>query len=741
MELIFYTANCIGKRNNCSYPNKVVAGCAADMDKVARFDHVCAEYTKGYRNAANFVTSNVVVMDCDNDHSDDPEEWIKPEMMEDMFPDTPYVIVPSRNNMKPKDGKTARPRWHIYFLIYPVTSAGAYTQMKRDIFNAFPFFDGNALDAARFIFGTEPSDIIWHDGDMTIDILLKPAAKIIPAGQRNSTLSRFAGRVVKRYGNSEKAHRVFLQEAEKCEPPLDDAELKMIWNSAVKFGERIKQQAGYIPPEEYEQDFNKSLEPTDYSDIGQARVFCGEYGDEMAFSGSTNFLRYNGICWEESESQAIGAMEEFTELQLQEALDRMASAKQALIDSGVSEMLFASKSQKLLSTLDEEQTTLMNEYDKAKAFYSFVMKRRNINYICSALKAAKPMLEIKPKDLDANPFLLNTPTMTIDLQSGISREKSAADYITKVTETDPGFKGKKEWDDTLDLIFCGDHDLIDYVQKIVGLTVIGKIFMESMIIAYGEGSNGKSTFWNTIARVLGTYSGHISADALMVGCKRNVKPEMAELKGKRLIIAAEPEEGMRLNTSTVKQLCSTDEIYAEKKYKDPFSYVPSHTLVLYTNHLPKVGANDDGIWRRLIVIPFNAKIRGKKDIKNYTEFLIENSGEYILSWIIEGAKKIIQDNFHVELPECVVDAIGAYKEQNDWFGHFIEECCELDKDYSEKSGAVYQNYRAYCLQTGEYTRSTTDFYAAIDKAGFMRRRTKKGVFIHGLKLKDEFMNT
>lgn len=168
--------------------------------------------------------------------------------------------------------------------------------------------------------------------------------------------------------------------------------------------------------------------------------------------------------------------------------------------------------------------------------------------------------------------------------------------------------------------------------------------------------------------------------------------------------------------------------------------MPSHTLVLYTNHLPKVGANDDGIWRRLIVIPFNAKIRGKKDIKNYTEFLIENSGEYILSWIIEGAKKIIQDNFHVELPECVVDAIGAYKEQNDWFGHFIEECCELDKDYSEKSGAVYQNYRAYCLQTGEYTRSTTDFYAAIDKAGFMRRRTKKGVFIHGLKLKDEFMN-
>ena len=144
--------------------------------------------------------------------------------------------------------------------------------------------------------------------------------------------------------------------------------------------------------------------------------------------------------------------------------------------------------------------------------------------------------------------------------------------------------------------------------QIVGMAAVGRVYMEAMIIAYGEGSNGKSTFWNTIARVLGTYSGNMSADTLTVGCKRNVKPELAEAKGKRMIIAAELEEGMRLNTSNVKQLCSTDEIYAEKKYKAPFSYVPTHTLVLYTNHLPRVGAIDQGTWRRLIVIPFNAKI-------------------------------------------------------------------------------------------------------------------------------------
>ena len=91
---------------------------------------------------------------------------------------------------------------------------------------------------------------------------------------------------------------------------------------------------------------------------------------------------------------------------------------------------------------------------------------------------------------------------------------------------------------------------------------MGKVFLEAMIIAYGDGRNGKSTFWNVIFKVLGSYSGNMSADALTMNCKRNVKPELAELKGKRLIIAAELQEGMRLNTSVVKQVSSIDPIFA-----------------------------------------------------------------------------------------------------------------------------------------------------------------------------------
>ncbi|MEG0722023.1 MAG: phage/plasmid primase, P4 family, partial [Lachnospiraceae bacterium] len=350
---------------------------------------------------------------------------------------------------------------------------------------------------------------------------------------------------------------------------------------------------------------------------------------------------------------------------------------------------------------------------------------------------AKPMLSISVSDLDKDENLLNTPVATYNLKKGLDGEQphDPGDLITKMTTCSPGETGKQLWLDTLDVFFCKDQELIDYVQQVVGMASIGKVYQEHMIIAYGGGANGKSTFWNTISHILGSYSGKISAEALTMSCKRNVKPEMAELKGKRLIIASEMEEGTRLNTGVVKQLSSTDEIQAEKKYKDPFKFVPSHTLVLYTNHLPKVGANDDGIWRRLIVIPFNAKITGKSDIKNFADYLFEHAGPAIMSWIIEGAKKAIEANFKAELPGVVKEAIQSYREDNDWLGQFINECCEVEDAASEKSGGLYQAYRAYCMHNGDYIRSTSDFYSSMDKAGFLRRKTKSGVKVEGLKLK------
>ncbi|MEA4973956.1 MAG: phage/plasmid primase, P4 family [Candidatus Metalachnospira sp.] len=748
-KYVIYTANCSGNQKNCTYPNRIEVGCKEDLLKVVAFDHVCGEFKNNYRGVSNFISSNVVVMDNDNDHSENPADWITAEEMAEKLTGLTFAIVPSRHNMVEKYGKAARPKYHIYFMAGTYTDAEIYSNLKKAIQRKFPFLDENATDAARFIYGNTVTDCIWQDGTNTLENFIgtvqKPSAlssNTIPAGRRNSTLSRFAGRVVKRYGVTEKAHQIFLEEAKKCDPPMQEEELSLIWSSAIKFAKKIQNQEDYVAPDAYNDDFSKvSLKPADYSDIGQAKVVTREYGDELVYSEATDYLRFNGEYWLESKQQAIGAMEEFLDLQLVDALDEVGRAMEALVSSGVSEEEVSAGGKRFEKTLECDQAELYHKYIAAKLYLAFVMKRRDMKYVISALQAAKPMLGIEVSDLDKDESLLNVPGCTYSLVDGSAKEPDPNDYITKQTTVAPGEDGKQLWLDALDTFFCKDMAMIDYVQQIVGMASVGKVYIEALIIAYGEGRNGKSTFWNTIARVLGTYAGNMSADTLTIGCKRNVKPEMAELKGKRLIIAAELEEGMRLNTSVIKQLCSTDDIYAEKKYKDPFKFTPSHTLVLYTNHLPRVGANDEGTWRRLIVIPFNAKIEGNSDMKNYADHLCTNAGPYIMQWIIDGAKKAIAKEYKFTLPGCVSDAIKAYRYDNDWLGHFTEECCDEGDGHMAKSGELYQCYRSYCMRTGEYTRGTADFYSGLEKAGYLRKKTKAGNMICGISLKDEdFLN-
>ena len=750
MKLVLCLANSSGDKKNCLYPNRVEASSAEEMAKAVSFDHVCAEYDKNYRSISNFRKSNVVVMDCDNDHSDNPADWITPESLDDLMPDIAYAVAPSRHNMLPKDGKSARPRFHVYFLIEETTDADYYTALKTAIHKAYPFFDGNALDAARFIFGADVDEVIWHDGWVLIseEVTLTEEEQELPTtkgpileGNRNNTLSRFAGRVLKRYGETDKAHDIFLEEAEKCNPPLDESELQTIWFSAIKFfRNKVSGDSGYVPPNQYNDDFGGeagSLRPEDYSDIGQAKVLAEEYGDELLFTAATDYMRFDGKVWVEDKQMAVGACVEFLDLQLQDAKDYLEVAKKALIDAGYDESTVKQGSKALVKEIQSAHLGLFYMLVGAEKYLAFSMKRRDYKYITATLNVAKSMLGIKVSDLDKNPNLLNTPGGTYDLEKGIAGEQphDSADLITKITECSPGDEGMDIWIEALDTFFCGDTELIEYVQKVIGLAAIGKVYEEFIIIAYGDGANGKSTFWNTVARVLGTYSGKISSDILTMGNKVNAQPEMAELKGKRLIIASEMQEGVRLNTAMVKQLCSTDEIQACKKYKDPFHFVPSHQVVLYTNHLPKVGANDDGIWRRLKVIPFNAKIKGTSDIKNYADYLYDNASPAIMKWIIEGAEKVSKTDHKVDDPKCVRDAVAAYREDNDWLGHFINDCCDVGDGLTEKSGEFYQQYRAYCIQSGEYTRSTTDFYAAVEKAGFVRRKGTNGTLVYGLKLK------
>jgi len=753
MDIKLYSANCTGVETNCRYPHEtVVADEASLLSAVAR-DYVCVAYKDNYRSKDNFLSTTCLGMDCDNDHSDDPDDWITPAHIRSQFPDVTFAVHYSRHNMISKYGKTPRPKFHVLFLIEEMTDAQAYSDLKKRMNAIFPYFDQKALDSARFFFGTKDPQAAFFPGTITLneclDMYYPDVAEdadwdmdiqdgVIEEGSRNSTLSHFAGRVLKRFGDTDEARDAFMTRAAQCSPPLEEQELKTIWRSAQGFYQRISQEDGYVPPEEWNAEHGGGFtyDPDDRTDVGQARLLGKYFSQELRYSPATDFIRYDGACWQETKPGAQAVAHKLTDYQLEEALAAIEEAKARMNDSGAQDLIDKCGAKKAADSMDDEQRDAFMAYLTADGYYKFALKRRESKNVAATLKESHPVLEIEHGILDKDWFLLCTPDATYDLRKGMTgrREHNPADFITKMTGYSPSDKGTDIWKDALDTFFCGDATLIQYVQRVAGIVCVGQVFLEAMIIAYGDGRNGKSTFWNTLARVLGSYSGNMSADALTMSCRRNVKPEMAETKGKRLLIAAELEEGARLNNSMVKQLCSTDAVYGEKKYKDPFSFTPSHTLVLYTNHLPKVGATDTGIWRRLIVIPFKAKIEGKNDIKNYTEYLCENAGEAIMKWMIEGAYQAIELGFKPPRPQCVVEAVEAYKAENDWLGHFMDDRCEIGDGFTARSGELYSAYRVFSMSNGEFVRSTSDFYAALEAEGFTRQKLRTGIVVNGIRL-------
>ena len=727
------------KASNTLYPRCKTISSIDDLKEVVSHDHVCALYKDNRRKKDNFVQADCTMLDIDNTDSDDESKWITPADIAKAFKNVRFFIVYSRNHMKSKDGRKPRPKFHVYFHHKIISDLKEYEKLKNDVCNYFPAFDDNAKDAARFFFGVQNPQIEYFKGNITLtdfmdkrsicsteeksSVTLPTKNTFIPQGQRNTSLHRFACRVLTRQGNNDTAYQSFIEESKKCKPPLGQKELNSIWKSAYKYYmEHIQNSSDYIPPKQYSKTaVAPNLKPDDFTDLGQAKVFYKEYGEKLRYSLATGFLFYTGRVWKEGTLKAQGFAQELTERQLKEVTLLLRKVQNDENNAALNNDSSARK---------EADNTEKN----IKQYRRFILKNRDSQRISAVLKEIQPSIEISTDELDTDGFLLNTPVGTIDLKSKRIHPHNPNDYCTKITAVRPSDKGKELFMNFLKNITCEDSELQEYLQLVVGMCAIGKVFCENLIIAYGTGKNGKSTFFNLLAQVLGDYSGSLSAETLTSECRKNKSPEYAELCGKRLVISSELEDDTSLNTAIMKKLCSTDRIYAEKKYKAPFDFKPTHTLILCTNHLPRIYTSDNGTWRRIIIIPFHAVIENSTEMKNYADYLFENAGEAVLSWIIEGAEKFINTNYNLIQPKCVQQAIDNYRNENDWLHNYLSERCEIGKEFTQQSGKLYHDYRNYCKDTGTPTKNNATFNRAIQNAGFMTKKTNKGKFIYGLKL-------
>lgn len=730
-----YFNNSRENASNTYYSNSLEIRNTEDLYKVVSHDHVGAQYTNNYRKNENFICSDCSMFDVDNDNTDDSNKWITPNTIREAFPDVSFYVSYSRNHMKSKNGKLPRPKFHIYFPDVLFTDMETYKSHKEKVCEYFPAFDQNAKDVARFFFGVAQPQVEYFNGNLLLYNFMESVtlptsttnvtnlSNIIPEGMRNSTLHKFALSKLTRYGDtSNKAFKLYIEESKKCLPPLCEKELNTIWQGALKYyNDTIKTSPTYNAPKS-----DSRFKPKEFTDIGQADMFSQLHKSRVLYSHATNYLYYNGQVWLEDDLMVHSLAQQLTRDQVKEARLELKKAQ-------------AEEDLATVSGDDDKISKAKLEIKLATDYRKFALGRQNYHRIFANLKEAEPMLSVNTKLLDNNCFLLNTPTGTIDLRTKELLPHSSKNYCTKITATGPSDDGTDLLKDFLNVITCNDKDLEEYLQIIAGMIAVGKVFCENLIIAYGCGKNGKSTFFNLIAHVLGDYSGSLSSESLTANCRKNKSPEYAELRGKRLAIASELEDGMRLNTAIVKKLCSTDPIYAEKKYQAPFSFIPSHTVVLYTNHLPSVTALDAGTWRRLIVIPFNAVIKEQSDRKNYAEYLFNTAGGAVMKWIVEGAYKFISSDYKIEQPEAVKQAIQTYREENDWISCYISERCEINSNYKQGSGALYEDYRIFSEKLGESASRKDAFNNALKEKGFKIKRTSKGSFVHGLRLKSSMI--
>ncbi len=258
-QITLYRADTAGNAQNCLYRHEVHAETEQQLAEALLYDHVFVKFDGNRRRNGNFLYADLLVLDCDNDHSDRPEDWIRPEDLGGMLPEVPYAVYSSRHDGLPKGSSSARPRFHVIFPIGRITDADEYTALKKKTADLLPFFDRNALDAGRFFFGTENVKVLFHDGEKLLTQWLEEEKGAPPEeddspireGERNRSLYRFAVSTLKRFGENEESIRRVRRESERCVPPLPEEEIGRIWQSACKFYRVIRSQPGYIPPEQY----------------------------------------------------------------------------------------------------------------------------------------------------------------------------------------------------------------------------------------------------------------------------------------------------------------------------------------------------------------------------------------------------------------------------------------------------------------------------------------------------------
>jgi putative DNA primase/helicase len=336
----------------------------------------------------------------------------------------------------------------------------------------------------------------------------------------------------------------------------------------------------------------------------------------------------------------------------------------------------------------------------------------------------------KPEDLDGDPWLLNLDNGTLNLKTMELQPHDPANLCTKIAPVayDPAAKCPL-FEATLKK-FLRSESIRTFLLRHFGSCLTGIITHLKLPILYGQGRNGKSTITNAVAFVLGhDYTCTLDANVLTSDESRRTASDptrlyhLASLHGKRFVVVNELDEGCTLRGPQLKSIVSTDKITGRRPKEMPFSFWPSHKVVMLTNHKPRLKSVEDGTMRRLALVPHNVQIEANEDDKHFGEKL-KTEAAGILNLLVEGCKDWQNQGHDAPVPAEIAAATEEYRHDEDTIGRFVTACINKNSGGFITGKVAYDTYQAWCMQSGIEPASQTAFGK---KFSALFEKSKQGV--------------
>ncbi len=423
------------------------------------------------------------------------------------------------------------------------------------------------------------------------------------------------------------------------------------------------------------------LVPDSLTDRGNAKLFVKRYARDYRHVPGLGWYRWSGLHWERDENGSV----------LWAAGDLAESIAESDPLGRHSDLELREHRLRALST-------------------------PGANAMLTQAGSASEML-LNPALLDADPYVLCTPSGIVDLRSGLVRVPDPVkDFHSRSTLTGPQVMPTPRWNRFLADTFGKDAEgteMIRFLQLLLGYSVTGDVGGQVLPFLFGAGKNGKSVLLDVVMKLLGDYADVAPPGFLMTRPYEGHPTDLAELHGRRVIVCSEVKPGDKFDEARVKLLTGGDRIKARRMRRNFFSFTPTHHLWLLGNHRPEVGSGGLAFWRRMRLIPFERVVSDDRRIDNLANVLVSEEGPGILAWLIDGARRYLAGDKDLAGPGQVRIATTAYAQMEDHTGRFFTECCVLDGAKRTEQTTLYVTYLDWCQAEGATPLSRRAFASRV----------------------------